>query len=236
MKRTGLLLLILSATVLAGRAVSLGQIDDFEDGTTQGWGVGDPAHPLPPINIASSGPGGANDNYLLVRSVGAIGGPGSRLSVFNLAQWGGDYTAEGVGAIAMDVSNFGPDDLFLRLLLADPNGGPPTTIAFSADAIQIPAGGGWTHVVFPVGPADLIAALGTVDDALQNATELRLYHRIDPAPVIPGATPPVTAELGVDNIEALAAAPVPDAGPTGWMLAGPAVLLFFSRRHIRGKV
>jgi hypothetical protein len=235
MKKICLLLIIFAAAVSPGYALTLGQIDTFEDGTTQGWGVGNPAHPLPPINIASSGPAGDDDNYLLLRAISASAGPGSKLSVFNLDQWAGDYSAEGVGRIAMDVNNLGPDDLFLRVLVADPQGGPPNNIAFSADPIFVPAGSGWTHVEFSVEAADLIAALGSAADALSAATELRLYHNFVDAPPVPGtdSPQPVTAELGVDNIEALAAAPsVPDAGPTQWMLAGAVSLLILARCRV----
>jgi hypothetical protein len=51
-------------------AVTVGQVDTFEDGTTQGWvaGVLGAVHPVPPAN-ALGGPAGANDNYLLLTSL-----------------------------------------------------------------------------------------------------------------------------------------------------------------------
>src|SRR5688500_14521637 len=67
-------------------AVTLGQIDTFEDGTTQGWigGLGIMGnHPTPPAN-ALGGLAGPNDNYLRLTSIGG-GGPGGRLSVLNLS-------------------------------------------------------------------------------------------------------------------------------------------------------
>ena len=83
-------------------------IDDFEDGTTAGWHVGDPAqHPAPPVNVSTGGPAGAGDAYLQLQALGGSGA-GSRLSVLNLSQWTGDFT--GVPAIEMDVNNFGPED------------------------------------------------------------------------------------------------------------------------------
>jgi hypothetical protein len=204
--------LILTATLLLGLTeaprtlgVILGQTDTFEDGTTQGWVVGllGAAHPAPPVNIPTGGPAGADDNFLLLTSVGGTG-PGSRLSVINFAaQWAGDYLAADVGVIQMDLRNFGGSDLTLRLLIANPLGGPPTDFAFSTVPRLLPAGGGWTRVAFPIAPTDLTAGLGDVNAALTTATELRLYHSVDPA--FPGGE--IVAQLGVDNIRAL----VPEA-------------------------
>ncbi len=191
-------------------AVTLGQTDNFEDGTTQGWLVGllGASHPKPPENTPSGGPGGVDDNFLLLTAVGG-NGAGNRLSVINLAQWAGNYPAAGVNTIWMDVNNLGGADLSLRLLVADPAGGPPNNQAFSTNAIVVPANSGWTSVVFPLGVADLTASFGTVTAALTNATELRIFHR--PAAAFPGEA--VVAQLGVDNITA---APLP---PTVLLLA-----------------
>jgi len=188
--------------------VTLGQIDTFEDGTTQGWGVGAGGSPVPPVNIATGGPAGAGDNFLELTSLGGAGGPGSRLVALNDAQWAGNYLAAGIGTIQMDLNNLGSNDLFIRLLFADPVFGPPTNIAIT-DAFFVPAGSGWLHATFDVRPSSLITLLGTANNALSNATELRIFH--NPAPDFPGpptGIPPIAATLGVDNI---AAVPEPSA-------------------------
>ncbi len=200
-------LLSLAFTAPAG-AVTVGQVDDFEDGTTQGWAVafgpGGGGHPAPPQNIATGGPAGLDDNFLLLTALGG-GGPGSRLTAGNLAQWSGDYLAAGVDRIEMWVNNFGQNDLFLRLLFEDPTGGPPANVAYSADPIVIVAGGGWQKISYSLAEADLEAALGDVNGALSGATVLRLYHGV--ADGFPGEA--VSAQLGVDNIRAIAAVPEP---------------------------
>ena len=58
----------------------IGQVDNFEDGTTQGWVVGllGAPSPAPPQNIPNGGPLGAGDNYLQLTSVGGSGA-GNRL-------------------------------------------------------------------------------------------------------------------------------------------------------------
>jgi hypothetical protein len=186
--------------------------DTFEDGTTQGWvanllGMG--SHPAPPANVSDGGPLGAGDNYLLVTAIGGSGS-GSKLSAINLSQWAGDYIAEGVTAIMMSALNVSAADLFLRLAFEDPLLGPPQNIAYSSDPIVLPAGSGWTSIVFPVGPAFMSAGLGDVETALHNTTLIRLYHsQADnfPNPVFPIES--VVAQLGVDNVSAVTAIPEP---------------------------
>lgn len=208
----GLLAVLSMASTTPGVAAPLiGQVDTFEDGTTQGWSVnllGMGGHPTPPSN-QTGGQGGADDNYLLLQSLGGNGG-GSKLSAANLdPRWAGDYMAAGVTAISMDVNNLGQSDLFLRFGFEDPIPGPPTNIAFT-DAVFVPAGAGWMNIQFLVGPAHLTALIGTVDQALSNTTVVRLYHSDVPNfpnPVQP--IPSLSALLGVDNITVVGAVPEP---------------------------
>ncbi|MDM7916533.1 MAG: hypothetical protein QUU85_14910 [Candidatus Eisenbacteria bacterium] len=179
-------------------AVAVGQVDDFEDGTTMGWHVGLP-HPVPPQNMPDGGPLGDGDNFMLIAAIGG-NGPGSKLAVINDAQWAGDYTGAGVITIEMDVNNYSETDLYLRLLFEDPIGGPPADAAIT-DAIVIPAGSGWTHASFPVTASDLTVLLGEFDTLLSNTTAIRIFH--SPEPVYP--PPPVIARVGIDNIGALGA-------------------------------
>lgn len=207
--------------------VAVGQRDTFEDGTTQGWVVG-PDHPAPPRNVATGGPGGAGDNFLLLSAFGG-NGPGSRMSAFNTSQWTGDYRSAGIGSISMDVFNFGPSDLFLRLLVADPVAGPPANAAVSSDAFFIAAGSDWTHVAFRLDPASLTAVLGTVNGALSNVTELRIFHNPDPVFAgPPGSSPPVMASLGIDNIVA-----TPEPGTLLLCGSGLVALVVVTRRRRR---
>ncbi len=201
----------------ASGAAVIGQVDNFEDGTTDGWLtalLGSP-NPAPPINIATGGPKGAGDNYMQLTALGGANA-GSRLTVINVGQWTGNYLSANIGAIAMDLKNFGTTDLDLRLLFE--SGGPPTDAAVSTNAFHLAAGSGWTHVVFPIGIGNLTAILGTTQNALSNTTALRLFH--NPVTDFPG--PSVVATLGVDNINA-----VPEPGVFGMVGAG---LLLLARR------
>lgn len=197
-------------------AVTVGQVDNFEDGTTQGWTVAlgpfGAVHPAPPANIATGGPAGAGDNFLMLTSLGGSG-PGSRMTAMNGAQWSGDYLSANVGAIGMWVNNFGSNDLNLQLFVEDPHLGPPANGAYSTDAIFVAAGSGWTRIRFSLAPDDLTAAFGSVQAALSGATILRLFH--GPIPGAPGSG--VAAQLGVDNIEALA---VPEPATWAMMILG----------------
>lgn len=205
-------LVVTLSEVAKADPVVLGQVDTFQTGP-EGWLIGFGAGPQPrtPLPVViGGGPGGAGDNYLLISGTG-VREVGGSVSAINDTRWTGNYLAAGVNAITMDVLNFGPSDLFLRLIVAGPFGptGPPGNIAFTTDAIFVAAGSGWTSLTFLIGPEHLTATRGTAVGALTNAGAMRLYH--NPAPGFGGqdnGPPPVNARLGVDNIRA-AAVPEP---------------------------
>ena len=211
-------------------------IDDFEDGTTEGWIVGAPAegsHPNPPENISTGGPAGAGDAYLQAQATGGAGA-GSRLSVLNLSQWTGDFTD--VTAIGMDVNNFGPEELALRLLFvnfAEP-GGFPTDVAWTLAPVIVPSGSGWDDVLFSLSLANLFAPFGTVAGALADVDEMRLFHNPQPSFGGPGiGAPAVVATLGIDNVDAITnITAIPEPSSVLLMLAG---LGAGARKMIRGR-
>ena len=127
-----------------------GQVDDFEDGTVQGWLTGS-VNQNPPINIATGGPGGVDDNFLRLTSTGGFG-PGSKMVVFNDDQWTGDYLGSGVSSVRMQVNNLGANDLVLRLILKDDAHGQSLT---TLSPVNVPSGSGWTTVSFSLNSANL---------------------------------------------------------------------------------
>ena len=137
-----MLLLLTTTLALAAPAgaITIGQIDDFEDGTTMGWSHGGPS-PVPPINVADVGPAGLGDDSLMIESIGG-GGPGSRFVAFNLDQWTGDYTDVGVTTILMDVNNIGSTALTLRITVNGPGGQFSSTVgvALTTEPRSFPGG------------------------------------------------------------------------------------------------
>src|SRR3954452_12485592 len=121
----------------AARAVTFGQIDSFQDGTPMNWVEG-AASPNPPTNIATGGPAGSGDSYLLNVSGGF--GAGSKQVMFNQAQWLGDYNAAGVTRIRLNLANFGATDLFMRIAV---EGGQFTSSFGSTNPIVLAANSGW---------------------------------------------------------------------------------------------
>jgi hypothetical protein len=88
----------------------------------------------------------------------------------------------------------------LRLLFEEVGPMGPVNVAESTAPLLLPAGSGWTSLVFPVGLSSLTALEGSVAAALSNANVLRIFH--NPAMGFP--PPPVAARLGIDNIQAVA--------------------------------
>lgn len=208
----------------ATRAITVGQIDDFEDGTLQAWKMGaNDVTASHMTNIADSGPAGPGDNFLQVVSHEVETTGGNRLTFFNKTQWTGDYLSSGITEIAMDVKNFSSSEV-LNLRLAINGGFLDSSFNFigglftTTASVNLDSGSGWTHVVFSLDPGDLTAVSGrsgsTGNDVLvtlANVTELRLLNSVNPD----WTGLPVTATLGIDNITAVV--PLP-----------PALLLFVS--------
>ena len=216
--KTAFLAALLTATA---SAVTIGQIDTFQTGTTEGWiAGGGPAGqlpPVPPYNAPSGGPAGAGDAYLTITSQGG-NGPGSRLTAFNIfGQWAGDYIASGISGISMNLINLGQTDLSIRLEFENPFAGGD--FAVTNTAVVLPSGSGWTHAIFPIGVNHLTALQGTVAGALTNTSILRILHATSPTAAIP-----VAGVLGVDNIAA-----IPE--PSTFLMAGIGIALL--ARYVR---
>jgi hypothetical protein len=165
-------------------AIALGQVDAFQDGTTQGW-VSGAINPNPPINLADAGQAGVGDHVLQVTATGS-GGAGGKLVVFNNAQWLGDYNAAGVTAIRFDANNVGSNPVYLGLSI---NGGA----ALTADTGAIAPGSGWNTYQLPLDTL-LIGSSSQLD----NVSEIRLRY-MQSGSFISG----VPAQVHLDNIRAV---------------------------------
>jgi len=191
-------LLFLFFSILISTSVcaqTVGQVDDFEDGTVQGWIIGPFASPPnPPTNETTGGPAGAGDNFLKYSSLGGSG-QGSRMIIMNQdARWTGDFTGAGIVRIKMDV-RVSTADLDLRIAMTGAGGRISTT-----NAVTVTAGSGWTSVIIPIEAADMETVPGgsSVTGTLSDVTEMRILS--SPIPEFKGEA--IVATLEIDNIEA----------------------------------
>lgn len=187
--------------------VSAGQVDDFQDGTENGWfeaaGSGAQAE-----NVMNDGPTGSGDHYLRDYTTQSPGGPGSRIIIRNTTQWVGNFTAEGIQSITMDVRAM-TVDVTVRVSVTGPGGN------FSSPSVVVTAGSGWTQVSLPFTASDLLAASGANDgtamgtDAsatLAGVTEMRILSNANPSWI--GEV--TDAEMHLDNITASTSLSTPE--------------------------
>ncbi len=202
MRNTSILYWVIICAVLATStsfAASLLNVDDFEDGTRQGWN-GD----LPSISVVDTGgPDGPGDHFLQVVSDGGFG-PGSRLAAFNdEPDWIGDYLDAGASAFEADMVNFAttaaPVDM--RVVLFGP--GSTSNRFTSVDAVSVPNDGVWRHYSFSLSSDELMLVGGgaSYDDMITGV--VRAMFRHDPVGGRQGM--PVVATLGIDNIRLVGA-------------------------------
>jgi hypothetical protein len=204
-------------TVPHARGVVIDQLDDFQDSTTQGWGIG--AGPQPEI-MTDGGPLGASDRFMMMTADGSSSG--GRLTVFNRSQWLGDYIAAGVTAVQIDLRNFSTQTLTIRI--AFKNTTSPGSAGFSsATGFSLPADGQWHTAVFPITAAGMAPVFnpGDFNTFMMNPAEMRILHATSPS--VTGNS--IVAQMGVDNIRA-----IPAPGAAALLVSGAA--LAFRRRRV----
>ncbi len=218
----------LIALVFCGpaQAISPGQLDDFQDGTTQNWTNGG-APGAPPVVNVDGGPGGPGDRYIQVTSVEEP--PGDRLTTFNRDQWLGDYIATGVTAIEMDLLNM--SDVTLSIRIAFKAELSPSSPGYLSQAIVLAPGSGWQHMVFSLAEADLIP-IGAPPDYnsffSSGIVETRIINEMGDTNLNGDI---VIGQLGIDNIHAV---PEPSSfalGVLGLMATAIVSLWLKSRRR-----
>lgn len=188
-------------------AVTYPQIDNFQDGTTQGWTNGHGSGAV--SDVASGGPGGAGDEFLQVSS-GSFGDR-PRPTVFNELQWSGDYNAAAISSISMDLKYIGegnpegdiePIRIALFNRLADyayvSKDGVP------GGAFMLPNDGAWHHYVFSLSASALMAA----QDGLAPPSLSTVLSSVPQLRIISAAAPnieadPINIQLGIDNVTAV---------------------------------
>lgn len=190
-----LLFIALSVSLFSSAQISVGLINDFEDGTTQGWSNGG-SSPNPPSNVTNGGPNGANDNYLEEISAGG-GGAGSKLIIFNASpDWTGDFLSLGIEEISFDAQSPSDQDLLIRVAF---EGGSDDTQIATTNAITVPGLSTWTNYTVSIAVSDFTivnSGTNTVTEVLQDVQEARILH--NPNPDFNGAS--IAAVLHLDNI------------------------------------
>ncbi len=184
-------------SVVVFSQVSAGQVDDFEDGTVQNWIIGATGSSSP-VNVASGGPDGVDDNFLEYTSTGA-GSIGSRMAIFNANnQWSGDFISEGIVEIQFD-AEVTTNDLHLRLAFQGPGG----TRMISTVPVVVAASSGWNSVSLPLGLSDftIVQGANTVSEVLSNAFTMRIISVADEN-IDNWRGEVIAATLRVDNITA----------------------------------
>jgi hypothetical protein len=195
-------------------AIVEGHVDDFNDGTTQGWGVGMPG--VFPVSQPDLGQSGAGDYALWMANFEAGGSVPNLLVINESTNWTGDWIAAGVTRIAFDVQGPGSNSFPLAIRLGIVASGSPfgggSGDTYITDAIDVPSDGQWHRVTFDVLPSNFIA-LGDddIEDALTEVAHFRILH--NPLTSFTGASPPGGAEFFLDNIQALSS--VEPEPPTG---------------------
>jgi len=217
-----LIISILLSLPRISSAITLGQTDTFQDGTTDGWG--DPAGNS--SNISSGGPAGTGDRYMQVVS-GSFGGS-SRMVTFNDSQWLGNYLGAGVTQIKMDLRNFGSSAIPIRIAIRESSSGSGTPGYCSVTPFLLPADGLWHAAVFGLDAGSLtpINNPQPLTTDLSNVGDFRILSAANPS----GIGDQISAEIGVDNVAARGA---PEPATATLMVLGLGTLMA-SRNRFRG--
>jgi hypothetical protein len=207
----------------SARGIQLSLLDDFQDGTTQNWGVSSGGS-LPVANAENEGPAGFGDHALFMDSTQF--GAGGRLLVLNANQWTGDWTSAQITRVTLDVRNPNDYDLTMRLGIAGEGGSASMNfgdVHVTTAGVVVPGDNEWHSIAFSVLASDFT----TLDQsdaatALGNVTQFRILH--NPAESFIGEM--VAGGFYLDNIRA-----VPE--PAGWLLLAGLGLALGPRRRSR---
>ena len=192
-------------------------VDDFEDGSTEGWVVGQQS-PFQPRNVPDGGPLGLGDNYLRLHASGDPNAPGGRIVILNRNPlWTQDLNERHVKQIEFDLLNlnsFFAMQLRFAFYTLGPNG-------FASTApVTLVSDGKWHHIVLPFSESAM-TNLGTMSwaDVLNHFEEVRILSSATPG--LRGDA--VFADWGIDNIKVVAA-PEPASAALVAAAAGAALL------------
>ena len=230
----GTVALIVATSADSAAQITLGQLDNFQTGTTLlGWQQGTLAPPSG-LTRVGGGQGGASDFYMQVVGDGAPGA-GGRITAFNNAQWTGNYSAAGVTAIEMDLWAPATNTQNLSFRIALKTGPGMTSGYVSTTAFTVPNDATWRHATFQISASQMtaIGAPAPFETFITSVGELRVLHSSTIS--LNGQT--INGAVGIDNITTN---PIPE--PAGLLavaslaLSGTAWLVRRRRRSGLGAV
>ena len=183
---------------LAGtaQAIQYGQIDNFPSTDPMGWMKGFNST-MPPSVISDGGPAGVGDGYLQNISTG-VGSADSKQIFFNQAQWTGDYFANHVTRLQVDMANFSSATLYMRVVME----GNAGSYASATPTVLAP-NSGWQNVTFNLTAGSMSDIFGGSSGPLANVLsgifEVRILSS-QSGGTRNGDT--VASTLGMDNLHA----------------------------------
>ncbi|MEP6821990.1 MAG: PEP-CTERM sorting domain-containing protein [Chthoniobacterales bacterium] len=217
MKTTAILLamFLLFALVFSAQpasAISLGQVDDFQNGSLQNWANGVPGYLT---NLSTGGPAGAGDRYLQLTADGT--GQGGRLTMFNLNQWLGNWVAQGITTLEVDLINQSSVSLSIRFAFKSQN--LSNAPGYLSQAMILAPSSGWQHFSIAITQPNLIAVGGPAAYNTFFANGLGDFRIINEVGTANLNGDFVTGQLGIDNIRA-----VPEPSAAALLVGGLLVL------------
>jgi len=184
---------VFGLTAGAACAISANQLDDFQSGdTTLNWANG-PASPNQPFAVEEDG------NWFVRNNSSGGSGAGSRMVLFNRAQWTGNYISAGVSVLTMDLRNSGDTDLHIRLGLLGQTGARSATF----DVLELEANSDWVTASFDLLDLNIFLPGTTAEDILSGVIELRILSSEDAE----YQADSIAGTLDVDNVRAGIPAP-----------------------------
>jgi hypothetical protein len=176
-----------------------------------------PASQQQGVSTQLGGPDGLLDSYLRVSELPSYG-----VETWNHAEdRTGNYLAAGIGVIELDVRNFGPGQLAVRVGIERDG---TQWVTSDADSVVLPPASGWLASGFELSPAQMtrVAGSGTLAFVLGDVQEIRLLHAESPQWSGDGG-----ATLGIDNVL------LPEPGDRGLLLCGAGLLALLAARRDR---
>jgi hypothetical protein len=221
-----LALAILASVPATSQGITLGQVDTFEDGTSQGWSGSIVVPPTP-----TGGPAGNSDHYfqLITEGTSLIGPPVPvELQTSNISQWAGNYLAAGVTGVEMDLKNnntFG-GNLFIRIAINEDKFTTMSKMAgySSTTAFTLPPDGQWYHAVFSLDTGSLtpISSPQPLASDLANVVDFQILNSSSPSTIGDFIS---FGALGIDNVHA-----VPEPASISILISGIVGVALLRRR------